>query len=159
MRLLPPYSKQSCSSFFLTKIFEYTKLAKSNGRTSQSAQAPQAPLDLGFNGLIGATAGSGMAEDSSIEALADQADEVARLLKLLGNGNRLRILCQLTDGADKSVNCLAERLQISQSALSQHLAKMREDGLIEGRRDAQTIYYSISDGNAELLHKRAQRSV
>ncbi|WP_119307708.1 ArsR/SmtB family transcription factor [Cohaesibacter haloalkalitolerans] len=92
-----------------------------------------------------------MAEESSIEALADQADEVARLLKLLGNGNRLRILCQLTDGKDKSVNCLAEHLNISQSALSQHLAKMREDGLIAGRRDAQTIYYSIADGNAELL--------
>ncbi|WP_316861680.1 metalloregulator ArsR/SmtB family transcription factor [uncultured Cohaesibacter sp.] len=92
-----------------------------------------------------------MSSEASIEDLADQADEVARLLKLLGNGNRLRILCQLIDGADKSVNCLAERLNISQSALSQHLAKMREDGLICGRRDAQTIYYSISDNNAELL--------
>ncbi|PLW77287.1 ArsR/SmtB family transcription factor [Cohaesibacter celericrescens] len=92
-----------------------------------------------------------MAADPSIEALADQANEVARLLKLLGNSNRLRILCQLVDGPDKSVNCLAERLQISQSALSQHLAKMREDGLITGRRDAQTIYYSLSNSNAEQL--------
>ena len=92
-----------------------------------------------------------MNPDPSIEALADQADEVARLLKLLGNSNRLRILCQLVDGPDKSVNCLADRLQISQSALSQHLAKMREDGLIEGKRDAQTIYYSLSDDNAVKL--------
>ena len=89
--------------------------------------------------------------EPSIEALADQADNVARLLKLLGNSNRLRILCELVDGPDKSVNCLADRLGISQSALSQHLAKMRDDGLIKGRRDAQTIYYSLSDRNAEKL--------
>ena len=88
---------------------------------------------------------------SSIEALADQADEVARLLKLLGNANRLRILCQLVEGPDKSVNCLAETLNISQSALSQHLARMRDDGLVQGRRDAQTIYYSLSNTNAEQL--------
>ncbi|MCT4655394.1 MAG: metalloregulator ArsR/SmtB family transcription factor [Cohaesibacter sp.] len=89
--------------------------------------------------------------DPSIEALADQADEVARLLKLLGNGNRLRILCQLADGPEKSVNHLAQTLHLSQSALSQHLAKMREDGLVTGRREAQTIYYSVSDSNAEKV--------
>lgn len=89
--------------------------------------------------------------DPSIEALADQADEVARLLKLLGNGNRLRILCQLADGPEKSVNHLAEILRLSQSALSQHLAKMRDDGLVTGRRDAQTIYYSLSNANAEKV--------
>ena len=87
----------------------------------------------------------------SIDALAEQAEQVTRLLKLLGNANRLKILCQLVGGHDKSVNCLANLLQISQSALSQHLAKMRDDGLIQGRRDAQTIYYSISDPNAERL--------
>ena len=92
-----------------------------------------------------------MTLEPSIEVLSDQAEDVARLLKLLGNANRLRILCQLVDGPDKSVNCLAETLQISQSALSQHLAKLREDGLIKGTRDAQTIYYSISDDNAEQL--------
>ena len=92
-----------------------------------------------------------MAMDPTIEALADEADNVAKLLKLLGNANRLRILCQLVDGPDKSVNHLADTLKISQSALSQHLAKMREDGLIKGNRDAQTIYYSISDPNAEQL--------
>ncbi len=92
-----------------------------------------------------------MTRDPSIEALADQADEVARLLKLLGNGNRLKILCQLVEGSDKSVNCLAETLNLSQSALSQHLAKMREDGLVTGRREAQTIYYSLSDSNAERI--------
>lgn len=92
-----------------------------------------------------------MTQDSSIEALAEKADEVAAMLKLLGNGNRLRILCQLVDGPDKSVNCLAQTLNLSQSALSQHLAKMREDGLITGKRDAQTIYYSLSDKNAEQL--------
>ncbi|HAT86870.1 ArsR/SmtB family transcription factor [Cohaesibacter gelatinilyticus] len=89
--------------------------------------------------------------DPSIEALADKADEVARLLKLLGNGNRLRILCQLADGREKPVNHLAEILKLSQSALSQHLAKMREDGLVAGRRDAQTIYYSLSNTNAEKV--------
>lgn len=92
-----------------------------------------------------------MTQTPSIEDLADQADDVARLLKLLGNGNRLRILCQLAEGSDKSVNCLADQLNLSQSALSQHLAKMREDGLVSGRREAQTIYYSLSDSNAEQL--------
>lgn len=92
-----------------------------------------------------------MASDTSIEALADQADQVARLLKLLGNGNRLRILCQLAEGTEKSVNHLAQSLNLSQSALSQHLAKMREDGLVSGRRDAQTIYYSLSNSNAERV--------
>jgi ArsR family transcriptional regulator, virulence genes transcriptional regulator len=92
-----------------------------------------------------------MSADPTIEALADQADEVARLLKLLGNSNRLRILCQLVKGSDMSVNCLAETLNLSQSALSQHLAKMREDGLITGRREAQTIFYSLSDTNAEKI--------
>lgn len=92
-----------------------------------------------------------MTQDPSIEALADQAEDVARLLKLLGNGNRLKILCQLVEGSDKSVNCLAKTLNLSQSALSQHLAKMREDGLVKGRRDAQTIYYSLSDSNAEKI--------
>nr|WP_319497998.1 metalloregulator ArsR/SmtB family transcription factor [uncultured Cohaesibacter sp.] len=140
------------AKFALDLIFEYTKLAKSNDNVGQIETCPKCPPNSKGNpDLADGTTGAGMAEESSIEALADQADEVARLLKLLGNGNRLRILCQLTDGKDKSVNCLAEHLNISQSALSQHLAKMREDGLIAGRRDAQTIYYSIADGNAELL--------
>ncbi|MCV6575809.1 MAG: metalloregulator ArsR/SmtB family transcription factor [Cohaesibacter sp.] len=89
--------------------------------------------------------------EPSTEALADQADKVARLLKLLGNGNRLRILCQLADGPEKSVTSLSNALNLSQSALSQHLAKMREDGLVCGRRDAQTIYYSLCDTNAEKV--------
>lgn len=92
-----------------------------------------------------------MAADISINALADQADEVARLLKLMGNGNRLRILCQLAMEPEKSVNSLAETLDISQSALSQHLAKMREDELVHGRREAQTIFYSLADKNAQRI--------
>jgi len=90
---------------------------------------------------------SGMA---SFEAKAAQA---ASLLKLLANENRLLILCQLAQVKEMSVNDLVEAVGISQSALSQHLAKMREDGLLATRREAQTVYYRMADRNAGRLLK------
>jgi len=62
----------------------------------------------------------------------------------------LRMLCLLVDG-ELSVSQINERIALSQSALSQHLAKMREDGLVATRRDGQTIYYRIADDNAARL--------
>lgn len=83
------------------------------------------------------------------------ADDAARLLKTLGNDKRLLILCLLVDG-EHSVGELNAQLDLSQSALSQHLAVLREDGLVRTRREAQTIFYSLAEGPArrilETLH-------
>ncbi len=72
------------------------------------------------------------------------AAEAARLLRALGNERRLMILCQLTDG-ERSVGELLPLVGLSQSALSQHLAVLREEGLVATRRESQTIWYRISD--------------
>lgn len=74
------------------------------------------------------------------------------LLKALSNGRRLMVICALYKG-EKSVGELEKIVGLSQSALSQHLARLRRDGLVETRRDAQTIYYSVS-GHATraILH-------
>jgi DNA-binding transcriptional ArsR family regulator len=86
-----------------------------------------------------------------IADLERKASEAAQLLKLLANENRLLILCRLVLARELSVNGLADVVGISQSALSQHLAKMRAEGLLATRRDAQTIYYRIADPNAARL--------
>ena len=75
------------------------------------------------------------------------ADEAADLLKTLSNPHRLLILCFLAEG-EISVADLNERLPLSQSALSQHLAVLRMHRLVATRRDAQSIYYSLADSNA-----------
>ena len=79
------------------------------------------------------------------ELMHAHAAEAAQLLKALGNEQRLHILCNLLDGP-LSVGELNQRLNLSQSALSQHLALLREMGFVETRREAQTIYYSLPDG-------------
>jgi ArsR family transcriptional regulator, virulence genes transcriptional regulator len=73
------------------------------------------------------------------------AADAAQLLKALGNEQRLMILCHLLDGP-LSVGELNQRVALSQSALSQHLARLRELGLVSTRREAQTIFYSLPDG-------------
>lgn len=84
------------------------------------------------------------------DALGENADEAARLLKMLANGQRLRVLCLLVD-RELSVGQINERIELSQSALSQHLAKLREEGLVTTRRESQTIYYKLSSGPAQRL--------
>ena len=79
----------------------------------------------------------------NIIELEKNAGQAADLLGAMANQRRLVVLCKLLDG-EKSVNALAESVGLSQSALSQHLAKLREKGLVTTRRDAQTIYYSIA---------------
>ncbi|RED13069.1 ArsR/SmtB family transcription factor [Pontivivens insulae] len=76
--------------------------------------------------------------------LEARADEVAARLKLMGNPARLLILCQLAEG-EQSVGALLSRLNLSQSALSQHLAKLRAAGLVATRRDGLVIHYRIAD--------------
>lgn len=91
----------------------------------------------------------------SLEELEAHAQEATRLLKALANESRLMILCNLASG-ELPVGELNRRVPLSQSALSQHLALLRRDGLVRTRRQAQTIYYSLVDGPAtriiELLH-------
>ena len=72
------------------------------------------------------------------------ASAAARLLRTLGNERRLMILCQLTDG-ERSVGDLQPRVGLSQSALSQHLAVLRDEGVVTTRRESQVIWYRIAD--------------
>jgi DNA-binding transcriptional ArsR family regulator len=80
-----------------------------------------------------------------------KAAEAAQLLKLLANESRLLILCRLVAEREMSVGELAAAVGLSQSALSQHLAKMREEGLVATRREAQTVHYRIADPNARRV--------
>jgi len=72
------------------------------------------------------------------------AGRAAKLLKALGNERRLMILCQLVDG-ERSVGQLQPSVGLSQSALSQHLAVLREEGVVAARRDGLTVWYRILD--------------
>ncbi len=78
------------------------------------------------------------------------AGDATRLLKALANESRLMVLCLLAEG-EHSVGELNTELDLSQSALSQHLALLRNDGLVSTRRDAQTIYYALADGPAQEI--------
>ena len=78
-----------------------------------------------------------------LDKMQESAKTASELLKLLGHPDRLMVLCQLKTG-EQSVGQLSESVGIKQSALSQHLARMRHLGVVDSRRDAQTIYYSIS---------------
>lgn len=85
------------------------------------------------------------------------AVEVAGVLRAIANERRLMILCKLVEWGEGSVNALADTVGLSQSALSQHLAKMRDEGLVTYRRDSQTLWYRIGDPRIEdllaTLHK------
>ncbi len=91
----------------------------------------------------------------SAEELRAHAGEATRLLKALANESRLMIMCNLSEG-EMTVGQLNELIPLSQSALSQHLALLRRDGLVKTRRQAQTIFYSLVDGPAsqviDVLH-------
>jgi DNA-binding transcriptional ArsR family regulator len=89
--------------------------------------------------------------DLALAELERKAAEAAALLKLLANENRLLILCRLTLNGEMSVSSLTTAVGLSQSALSQHLAKMREEGLLATRREGQTVFYRIADPNAARL--------
>jgi len=88
--------------------------------------------------------------------MAKAAQKASELMKTLGHKDRLMVLCHLTSG-EKSVGELAGLLEIPQSPLSQHLARMRKESLVSTRREAQTIYYSLASGEAErfvnLMHE------
>ncbi len=89
------------------------------------------------------------------EQLAKNAANACRFLKTLSNQHRLTVLCILLEG-ELSVGELEGRVPLSQSALSQHLAILRREGLVQTRRESQTIYYSLHGEEAariiDLLH-------
>jgi len=93
-----------------------------------------------------------MPDTHEIADLQRKVSEVSSTLRLLANEKRLLALCQLARVGEMSVGALAESVGLSQSALSQHLSLLRADGLVDTRRDAQTLYYRISDARvSELL--------
>ena len=79
------------------------------------------------------------------------AAEVARVLRALSNERRLMILCKLVEWGEANVTALGEAVGLSQSALSQHLAMLREQGLVTFRRQGQTLWYRIADERVERL--------
>ena len=85
------------------------------------------------------------------QTLEKKATEVAHILRALANERRLMILCKLVEWGEGNVTTLAEAVGLSQSALSQHLARMREEGLITFRRESQTLWYRIADPRIEQL--------
>jgi DNA-binding transcriptional ArsR family regulator len=83
----------------------------------------------------------------TVKDMLPHAEQAAELLRALANEQRLMILCNLTEG-ELSVSELNERLPLSQSALSQHLAVLRDTGAVTTRREAQTVYYALKPGPA-----------
>ena len=79
-----------------------------------------------------------------VSLMEESAGRAAALLRLLGNEKRLLVLCQLADG-ELPVGAMQARVGLSQSALSQHLARLREQGVVATRREGQTIHYRIED--------------
>jgi len=85
------------------------------------------------------------------QGIESAAVEIAALLRAVANERRLLILCRLVELGEATVNSLADSVGLSQSALSQHLAKMRDEGLVTYRREAQTSWYRIADLRVERL--------
>jgi ArsR family transcriptional regulator len=86
-----------------------------------------------------------------LDTFERNATEVADLLRTLANERRLMILCKLVEWGEANVTTLADAVGLSQSALSQHLAKMRNEGIVATRRESQTIWYRIADPRIEQL--------
>lgn len=80
-----------------------------------------------------------------------QAASAAQLLKVLANEHRLLVLRHLQAAGETSVSALVRKIGLSQSALSQHLGRLRAERLVAFRREAQTLFYRVSDARAERL--------
>ncbi len=87
---------------------------------------------------------------SEQQQLVENAQEVAGILKKLSNPYRLMILCCISEG-ELTVGDLNKQIDLSQSALSQHLAKLRESDIVTTRRESQTIYYRIANEKVKEL--------
>lgn len=95
--------------------------------------------------------------NSGLSEFALQAGEAAAVMRSLSNEARLLVLCHLSEAFELSVGELNKRVGLSQSALSQHLARLREDGLVTTRKEAQTVYYRVAEPKVHrvlaLLHE------
>jgi len=89
-------------------------------------------------------------EDMDLETMQNNAEAAARLLKSIANPNRLMLLCALVT-REHTVGELEELTGLSQSAISQHLARLRDEEIVHPRRDAQRIYYSLKSGNVRQI--------
>lgn len=89
--------------------------------------------------------------------LERQAKEVAALMRMFANEHRLLILCRLVEYGEVAASALAEDVGISASALSQHLAKLKAEGVVAARRDGQTMWYRIADRRVEELFSNLHR--
>jgi DNA-binding transcriptional ArsR family regulator len=85
-----------------------------------------------------------------LKAMRKNAGAAAAMMAALSHEARLRVLCDLVEG-ERMAGELVERSGLSQSALSQHLARLREQGLVATRRDGQAIFYSIADPDAARI--------
>ena len=88
--------------------------------------------------------------ESNLDALRDSARQASDLLKALSNEHRLLILCHLSQ-SEMSVGEIQRAIGLGQSALSQHLARLRQDQLVKTRRVAQTIFYSLNGEEARSI--------
>lgn len=86
-----------------------------------------------------------------IASFQAKAGQVAQTLKSLGNARRLMVLCKLAEHGERNVSALAADVGLSQSALSQHLARLRDEGVITFRRESQTLWYRIADPRTGTL--------
>ena len=84
---------------------------------------------------------------NDLKTMRKNAGRAAAMLRALSHEARLLVLCELV-GGEQTAGALVERSGLSQSALSQHLAKLRDEGLVATRRESQTIHYRIADPNA-----------
>jgi DNA-binding transcriptional ArsR family regulator len=80
-----------------------------------------------------------------LSRFAGQAAGAVSVMKSIAHEGRLLVLCYLSEAGEMSVGDLVERIGLSQSALSQHLAKLRAEGLVATRKEAQTVFYRVAD--------------
>ncbi len=85
-----------------------------------------------------------------LEIFQANVRQASELLKAMSNPHRLLVLCQLA-GGEKTVGQLEDVVGLKQSALSQHLARLRRDRLVQARRSAQNVYYSLDGEEAEAI--------
>lgn len=107
-------------------------------------------MQSGLSQTIGATAGDKLSATDPGAEMTGRAAEAAALLRALSHGGRLLILCHLSSG-EKTVGELETLIGLRQAAVSQQLARLRHDGLIEPRRAGKTILYRLADPRAARL--------
>lgn len=90
-------------------------------------------------------------------SLRANAAKVAEILGAIANERRLQLLCRLVADGEATVTSLAQGVGLSQSATSQHLGRMRDEGLVAFRRDSQTLWYRVADQRIEQLFATLQR--